>query len=236
MKNGYLIVIIFITAVVSYLYGLATINYRIFPFEYIKSYKESLGIKPVHTDYYYNKVDLFTQLNKHNYDFVFIGDSITDRVEWSDLLPAYRIANRGISKDTTEGLLQRMDSIYSTSADNAFIMIGINDFQLGASVDEVFKNYSRIVEGLIEEHMKVYIQSTIFAGNRKSYLNQDIKRLNNKLKYLSKSLPTVSYIELNNKLSPSGVLHDNFTADGIHLNALGYIQWKNVLMNHLAKN
>jgi lysophospholipase L1-like esterase len=222
-------------AVMSYLYGLATINYRIFPFEYIKSYKESLRIKTIYSDYFYNKVDLFTYLNERDFDIVIIGDSITDRVDWNEFMPTYRIANRGISKDTTEGVLQRMDSIYSTSAESAFIMIGINDFQLGGTVNEVFENYAQIVNNLINENMKVYIQSTIFAGNRKQYLNEDINALNVRLKELSNNIPTVFYIELNDKLSPQGVLHDNFTSDGIHLNAQGYIQWKNVLVNHLGK-
>jgi len=53
-------------------------------------------------------------------------------------------------------------------------MIGVNDFNYGYSVDEVFYNYKIIVHNLNICGMKVFVQSTIFAGKKKKYLNTKI--------------------------------------------------------------
>jgi lysophospholipase L1-like esterase len=235
MKKTHCVLIIIPIAISSYLYGLVTINNRIFPFDYLKSLKESLNIRTTYSEYYYNKVDLFSNMKQGNYDFVFIGDSITDRMEWNELLPDYNIANRGISKDTTEGILQRLDSLYTTSARSAFIMVGINDFENGVTTDKVFRNYQLLIENIINHGMNVHIQSTIFAGLNKNYLNSKIVTLNLRLKVLANNTANVSYIELNEVLSPSGFLHEDFTSDGIHLNARGYKLWKKEIENHLLK-
>ncbi len=160
---------------------------------------------------------------------VFIGDSITDRAEWEDLFPSLKIANRGIGTDRTDGVLKRLESIYSTSADRAFIMIGINDFASGASVDEVFENYRTIVNQLVEHGMKVYIQSTIFAGKRREDLNTKIVELNERLELLATKHNSITYIDLNAGLAKDSLLNSMYSRDDVHLNANGYTVWKNII-------
>lgn len=172
MKFNKFIVIAVCASLLSFTYGVVTVQYKIFPFEQLRAIKQIAS--PSHSDYFYHKKSFFEQHGGHNYDVVFIGDSITDGAEWEDLFPTLTIANRGIGGDRTDGVLKRLDSIYSTSADRAFIMIGINDFNSGMSVDEVFLNYKTIVNKLVEHGMAVYIQSTIFAGKRLEKLNTKI--------------------------------------------------------------
>jgi len=113
-------------SMLSFTYGVVTVQYKVFPFEQIRSIKQTVSPSPSprYSDYFYHKKSFFEQHGEHNYDVVFIGDSITDGAEWEDLFPSLKIANRGIGGDRTDGVLKRLDSIYSTSASRAFIMIG----------------------------------------------------------------------------------------------------------------
>lgn len=213
----------------SFLYGVITAQYKVFPFDLLRSIKQAIGLtekKLSYSDYYYRKKSFFEQFGQRNYDVVFIGDSLTDGAEWKDLFPYLKIANRGISGDRTDGLLKRLDSIYSTSAEKAFIMIGVNDFFSGVSVNDVFKNYKTIVKKIVSHRIKTYIQSTIFAGQRYQALNSKVLKLNRKLQTLAVESDFVTYIDLNEGLSSNFSLNPIYSSDGIHLNAKGYSVWK----------
>lgn len=226
MKRNTAFFVVLIFSFLSYFYGLLTIQYQIFPFEVIRTTKNLItGNTNKASPKYLHKKSFFETFGQKEYDIVFIGDSITDGAEWEDMFPKYKIANRGIGGDTTSGILNRMDSILSTQASKAFIMVGINDFNRGDSVDTVFNNYKKIIEILKINGLKVYIQSTILGGNRVSGLNEKINSLNSKLKVLSEK-NNLTYINLNNNLSENGLLSTAFTLDDVHLNGEGYKAWK----------
>lgn len=234
MKRNTAFFVVLIFSFLSYFYGLLTIQYQIFPFELIRATKNLItGNAGNASPYYLHKKSFFETFGQKEYDIVFIGDSITDGAEWEDMFPKYKIANRGIGGDTTSGILNRMDSILSTQASKAFIMVGINDFSRGDAVDTVFNNYKIIVERLKRSGLKVYIQSTILAGNRSSGLNEKINSLNSKLKTFSEK-NNLTYIDLNNKLSENGLLSTAFTLDDVHLNGEGYKAWKASIKKHIA--
>ena len=44
-----------------------------------------------------------------------LGDSITDEAQWDELLNSTTIQNRGISGDTTSGVLDRLNSMKKKS-------------------------------------------------------------------------------------------------------------------------
>lgn len=56
-----------------------------------------------YSTYYYQRVSLFEQLPISSDDILFIGNSITDGGEWSELFQNSHVKNRGISGDTTWG-------------------------------------------------------------------------------------------------------------------------------------
>src|SRR5580704_8643449 len=67
--------------------------------------------------------------------FVFLGDSITQG--WGDDMkggfPGLKVANRGISGDTTRGVLIRLDTdVLALHPDGVVILIGTNDLEEGA--------------------------------------------------------------------------------------------------------
>lgn len=175
-SNKQLVIAVCVSMIFSFLYGVITVQYKIFPFDQLRAIKQlvspspSPSPSPSYSDYFYQKKSFFEQHGGRQYDVVFIGDSITDGAEWEDLFPSLKIANRGIGGDRTDGVLKRMDSIYSTNARKAFIMIGINDFGGGAEVNDVVENYKSIISNLVAHGMQTYVQSTILAGNRKAEL------------------------------------------------------------------
>lgn len=75
--------------------------------------------------YYQHKKQRF-EYYKTKADIVMVGDSITDGSEWHEMFPQLNIVNRGISGDTTVGVLNRLEGITQTQAKKAFIMIGVN--------------------------------------------------------------------------------------------------------------
>ena len=58
-----------------------------------QSVKPSASANLDHSDYFYHKKSFFDRHGGHEYDAVFIGDSITDGAEWKELFPSLKIAN-----------------------------------------------------------------------------------------------------------------------------------------------
>jgi lysophospholipase L1-like esterase len=235
------LVLVLLVGVFAYGYGLVTVQYRIYPFSILKHIKDmviadEMACAPKGTDKklkagkkkhlaYYNDRKSFFEVNGTTSDIVMIGDSITDGAEWNELFPKLSIVNRGISGDTTQGVLDRMGSIYSTNAKKAFIMIGVNDLGHHIPVEDIFQNYQQIVFKLKQRSITPYIQSTLLTGNKHAHHNKDIVKLNVKLKKLCEA-ECITYIDLNEALSENGKLKDAFSADDIHLNGKAYSVWK----------
>ena len=175
--------------------------------------------------YYKHKKSQFEMLAQNDkYKIVMLGDSITDEGEWAELLDSRLVQNRGISGDTTDGVLQRLDSI-NKSAEKVFIMIGVNDIMRGKSVDEIFFNYQKIIQILKEKKIKVYIQSTLFIGEKRAEnFNIKVETLNIKLKQFA-SDNNLIFIDLNKILSSNKMLKHEFTSDDLHINGSAYKLW-----------
>lgn len=229
-------------AIIAYGIGLITAKYSIFPYQQIKHIKNFMfddkenslkaGKKKIYKNYYFDKKSFF-EVNGSKADIVMIGDSITDGAEWNELFSNISILNRGLSGDTTKGVLNRLESIYSTNAKKAFIMIGINDLGVNISVDEIFSNYVKIITKLKQHGITPYIQSVLFVGDKYAYRNNDISKLNSKLKSFSEK-ENVVFIDLNKVLSDNGKLRKSYSsADDIHLNGEGYYIWKNSIKKYI---
>ena len=174
--------------------------------------------------YYKHKVTQFEMLkDKSDAKIVMLGDSITDEGEWSELWGKV-VQNRGISGDTTSGVLDRLYTI-SPSIEEVYIMIGVNDIMRGAKAQDVYLNYEKIVQFFQKKGIKVNIQSTLYIGeSRKKDFNAEVEKLNEKLKLFAKQ-NNIRFIDLNQILSPNKVLKADFTKDDLHLNADAYKLW-----------
>jgi lysophospholipase L1-like esterase len=185
---------------------------------------------PGHDAYWHERVSFFEELGTKA-DIVMVGDSLIDGAEWREMFPGAAIANRGISGDTTGGVLERIDGIVSVGARKAFVMIGINDFtDTALTVDAVFDNYRKIVAALEQNGARVFVQSTLLCNEKKAAwkscaaTNEKIGRLNAKLAGLASS--KVAFVDINRGLAGAGGLREELTYDGVHLNGDGYRIWR----------
>ena len=182
--------------------------------------------------YYKHKVSQFDMLkNESEIKVMMLGDSITDEAEWSELL-GQRVQNRGISGDTTSGVLDRLHTI-PTSIKQVFIMIGVNDIMRGKDEDYVFENYKKIIKFFQDRDVDIVIQSTLFIGEkRKDNFNPKIKKLNNNLFLLAKK-NNIKFVDLNKFFSQNDTLKDEFSYDNLHLNGSAYNIWAKEIKNYL---
>ncbi len=163
---------------------------------------------------------------------VMLGDSITYRADWQKMLNYKNVQNMGINGDTVKDILDRLDKI-DPETKKVFIMAGINDIANGYSVKSIFTIYKQIIKTLHEKGIKVYVQSTLYTGDRvdPSY-NRKVKELNKMLKsYALKK--GIRFIDLNRHLSRNGSLRRKYTKDEVHLNDTGYYSWSNVIKSYI---
>ena len=195
-----------------------------------------------HSTFYYQRATLFEVLPTSKSDIIFLGNSITNGGEWAELLRNPHAKNRGISGDTTQGVLDRLSTITKGKPLKIFLLIGTNDLSRGKSVDEVAKNVAKIVERVKRESpkTKLYVQS-VFPVNPKfnkflGHMNRqkDIAVLNAKIKAIA-ARHGVTYIDVYKSLviPSTDVMNPEYTNDGLHLLGKGYLKWVEVLKPYL---
>ena len=188
-----------------------------------------------HSTFYYQRATLFEALPTSKSDIIFLGNSITNGGEWAELLGNPHAKNRGISGDTTQGVLDRLSTVTKGKPAKIFLLIGTNDFARG-------KNVEKIVERVKRESpaTNLYVQS-VFPVNPKfnkfsGHMNRQkkIPALNAKIKAVA-ARHGVTYIDVYKSLvTPStDVMNPEYTNDGLHLLGKGYLKWMEVLKPYL---
>ena len=195
-------------------------------------------MKPYLNDYYLDRLSLYHTLPRSESGIVFLGDSLTDRCEWSELFSRCDIHNRGIDADTTEGVLDRLGDITALKPRKIFIMIGGNDFVAGKKVAPIKENYREILRRIRLEcpRTRIYIQSILPTIYRLVPLPRDqIKELNAGIKRLADN-KSIFYIDIySSMIDTNGDLKAAYTHDGVHLNGKGYLAWRRAVYNYLKQ-
>lgn len=191
----------------------------------------------IFTNYWKSRADLFRKLPNLQGEIVFLGDSITDGGEWTELTGNQKCINRGISGDTSWGILTRLDEVIESRPGKVFLMIGTNDLARGKPVAAVRDKIAEILDaiGKLTPSTKVYLQSVLptIESLAPLYLNDRINSLNEQLKVLAVARGAV-WIDLAARFKDeSGKLKTSLTDDGLHLNGEGYILWRSLIRNDL---
>lgn len=129
---------------------------------------------PVYPDslfpaFYHQRESLFDILPTSHQDIIFLGNSITNGAEWTELFRNPLCKNRGISGDVTAGVLNRIDPIAAGHPAKVFLLIGINDLARNISTDSILNNIYLIADILRSRSrrqncmFKVYCRSTIIS-------------------------------------------------------------------------
>jgi hexosaminidase len=187
--------------------------------------------------YYHQRVTHFNSLPDTKGDIVFVGNSITDGAEWSELFNDLKIKNRGISGDVSTGVLHRLKEEAQRKPEKIFLLIGINDQGRNMSPDSLVKNILIIASYLKQEtpSTQLFVQSILpvndifrkFAGHTRK--GTEIKQVNGLLQQQADKY-SYSFIDMHTPFSDQhGKLKTAFTNDGLHLTGKGYLLWKHLI-------
>lgn len=183
--------------------------------------------------YYQGRMELFASLKGRKNAIVFLGNSITERGQWHELLPGAVIMNRGIGGDNTFGVLARLDDILKYQPKKIFLLIGINDIGRGLPVEVITANYKRIVDRIVtaSPKTKLYVQSVLPMNDavlKYDYLKNKkdtILTLNRNIRAIADA-NRLTYINLHEVFADEkGDLKAAYTMDGIHINPAAYAAW-----------
>lgn len=187
--------------------------------------------------YYHQRLSHFITLPQTSNDIIFLGNSITDGAEWSELFHDLRFKNRGISGDITDGVLYRLNEVINRKPAKIFLLIGINDLAQNKQPDSIAKNIFLIAKRIQTNSpsTKLYIQSILPVNDVfekfQSHTNkaEQINYINHVLKD-SAALYHYTFIDLHSSFcDASGKLNEKYTNDGLHLKGEGYILWQQLI-------
>lgn len=201
-------------------------------------------------DIYMQSVDNWRETNKglKGGGIVFLGDSITERFRVNEFFQDKFVINRGISGDTTDGVLARMDeSVYALNPSKVFLMIGTNDLGIGNKEPKyIIHNIQKIIEEIKNRcpTTKIYLESIypinntnynlidkFMSGNRS---NKTIIETNKGLAKLTGD--NVTYIDVYSRLTDEyGKLKIDYTYKGLHLIGQGYRKVVEVLKPYVLE-
>lgn len=172
---------------------------------------------------------------------VFLGDSITQGFgdNFQDLLPGLKAANRGISGDTTRGMLFRLnDDVLKLQPKAIVLLAGTNDLEEKAEPEMVRDNTKLILEAIKKHDSKLpVILCKVFPSSEtKSRPADKIQRINELLSELVTGNSQVTLLETYKLFADEkGNAKVEEFPDLLHPNGAGYRKWVGVLQPALSK-
>lgn len=197
-----------------------------------------------YSTYYYQRASLFESLPVSSKDIVFLGNSITNGGEWSELFNDKHIKNRGISGDVAMGVYDRLNPILKGKPAKIFLLVGINDLSRGTSADSIVMEIGLIVQKIRKDspRTKLYLQSILPVSNQFKMFGShtsraaDIPNINAKLAKLSDN-EKVIYVDLYTPFvdNETGKMKSEYTNDGLHLLGNGYLLWRDTILPYVKR-
>lgn len=191
-----------------------------------------------YSTFYEQRATLFEVLPITSEDIVFLGNSITNGCEWSELFQNGHVKNRGISGDICMGVYDRLEPIVKGTPAKIFLLIGINDVARGTFADTIVARIKMIVQKIKRESPKtdLYLQSVLpvndcygmFGGHTSRW--QVVKQINDLLEPLAEA-EGVKYIDLYSRFvdGDTGKMNPAYSNDGLHLLGKGYLLWRDIV-------
>lgn len=175
---------------------------------------------------------------------VFLGDSITQG--WSEDFrgmfqdSGLKIANRGISGDTTRGILARLDEdVISLDPRGVVLLIGTNDIGVNVEPKDIAGNMKLILDRLTEHDAKmpIILCQVMPASGAKQHRPADkIRELNEQLTKLAQNYKQVTLLDMYTPFAnDEGDAKPEEFPDLLHPNDRGYHKWHDALVPELEK-
>ncbi len=162
---------------------------------------------------------------------VFLGDSITQG--WGDNLgntfPGLRVANRGISGDTTRGMLVRLQNdVLALNPRGIVMLMGTNDLEEGAGAATISGNIELILLAVQKSNPKtpVTLCRVFPAAASKRRPSDQIQAINTAIANVAKAFPQVTLVDTWTLFAnEQGDAKESEFPDLLHPNQTGYAKW-----------
>ena len=186
---------------------------------------------------YIELTDLYTVYSGQK-NIVMLGNSLTNRISWNELLVRDDIANRGIGSDITAGFINRINFVFNVKPKICFIEGGVNDLAQNINNEISIENLNTLLDTLVSNNVKPVLTTVTLVTKTyrdASNFNLKIKKLNIQIKKLAIS-KKIELIDLNPRLTDGDFLRsENAIADGIHFTSKAYKIWKEEIMRILEQ-
>ncbi len=161
-------------------------------------------------------------------EIIFIGDSLIEWFDWDRRFSSHRVHNLGISGETVEMLLGRLNYVIEKhpKADLVFLMTGINNVAMEDT--GILTPYKSVVTRLREGYPKAESHLTSLLPTLLPWIaDSTITNLNARISELAGEMGA-HYDDIYSLFKEKGV-RDTLSEDGIHISALGYKVWSDAL-------
>lgn len=162
---------------------------------------------------------------------VLLGDSITQGwgEDFSAAFPGMKIANRGISGDTSRGVLIRLkEDVLALDPKAVVLLIGTNDLEEKGTPDVIAGNLKLILAEFAKHNpsMPVVVCQVFPSSESKNRPSEKIKQVNKLYAGVVKGNAQVTFVETWPLFADSkgDAIAEEFP-DLLHLNAAGYRKW-----------
>ena len=147
--------------------------------------------------------------------------------------PGLKILDLGAGGSKFNFLLENAEKwIRLHPSERIVIYSGDNDIADGASVDEVLRNASQLIEVFHQNlpQAQIYLISVKICPERMRFIST-IRKVNEKFKALEQERPYLTYVDTASTLLDASELpvREYFRRDGVHLSDSGYVEWAKVL-------
>jgi len=225
-----------LVAITAFGYGACVGYYRWPPFGLLRAIAQTVNEQapgPGNSPYYEARAAQFRDLRSPA-DIVMLGDSLTEWGNWHELVPEFRIINRGIASDTSSGVLDRLQEVIGRRPKVVFVMIGTNDIGLQVPHEVLLRNLREIVTRLRDASIIPVAQSILFRGGWQQASNDAIAAVNAEWAAYC-AAEGVRFLDLNASMAVNGHLPDAMTFDGLHLTAAAYRVWRDAVIRAAAE-
>lgn len=162
---------------------------------------------------------------------VFLGDSITQGwgAEMGNKFAPAKVANRGISGDTTRGMLIRLnEDVLALHPSAVVLLAGTNDLEEKATPEQIAANMKQLIDRLhrFDQSMPVVLCLVFPSSASKSRPSEQIRQINQLYRQVVKDRDYVTVVDTWKLFADSaGDAPKDLFPDLLHPNAAGYEKW-----------
>lgn len=181
--------------------------------------------------------EMFALSRLESASVVMLGDSLTQRAEWSEITGCPYVANRGIGGDVSAGVVRRLDEVTQLRPAAVFLMIGINDIAKGVPTETIVGNVRRTIEKLHDAGAKVYLTLTLpVTRGYVPKMNPRVAELDAAYVALAQQTKATIVDFRQEMRTEDGALRNELSIDGIHLGPEGYRVWRDAVAPLVARH